>query len=189
MVTSQDPVAPTSLAKGSRAPAEVPGLAYLVGRGHSAHIPKPITSQRLKHRGDEGSQPPHIFKSEQGLPSEIGACFQEKEWIPLESISLPQSTTPPILSSAGKQPSVRDWPLPINTSAAQHLTISRSFSARPFLHDEDLFSPPGLCTDCTLCVETDSAPFLVSHGTFSGRPPPTPGPASLASLSALSGQI
>lgn len=168
MGTSQDPVAPTSLAEGSRAPAEVPGLAWW--EGVTMHIPKPITSQRLK-RGEEGSQPPHIVKSEQRLPWEIGACSQ-KEWIPLGSISLYLS--PPLLPSLA-QPANSPQSgtgLCLLTSAAQHLTISRSFSARPFLHDEDLFSPPGLCTDCTLCVETPSAPFLVSHGTFSGRPPP-----------------
>lgn len=67
-------------------------------------IPKPVTSLRFKHGVGKGvSSLSSQGLREQGIPGEIGACSQEKEQISLGSISLPQSTTPPILSSAGLQ--------------------------------------------------------------------------------------
>lgn len=128
MGTSQDPVAPTSLAEGSRAPAEVPGLAYLVGRGHNAH-PQANHKPEAQTRGEEGSQPPHIVKSEQRLPWEIGACSQEKEWIPLGSISLYLS--PPLLPSLAQ---------PANSP--QSGTGLCLFCSTAFNNFKELFCPP-----------------------------------------------
>lgn len=103
------------LSKGSRAPDEVPGLLTW---WEGVTCPSPSQSQaRSSNTGWLGD---HISRSEsRAFQGKLAHVPRRRKGPPWGFISLPQSTTPPILSSTSLQkPSVWDRHLPINPSQA-----------------------------------------------------------------------